>query len=71
MDNESAAVEALKKIAEHEKECAARWGAAAVELRELKETTKTHARRWEKLAWLLVATMLSCALTIILGITNV
>jgi len=71
VDNESAAVEALKQIAKHEKECAARWGEAAVELRELKETTKNHARRWEKLAWLLVATMLSCAVTILLGIANV
>ena len=71
MDLTNAAVEALEKIAIHEKECAARWGEAAVELRELKETTKTHARRWEKLAWLLVATMLSCAVTIVLGIANV
>ena len=63
--------ETLARIEAHEKECAARWGEAAVELRELKETTKTHARRWEKLAWLLVATMLSCAVTIVLGIANV
>ena len=71
MDNESVVIEILKKIAQHEKECAARWSEAAVELRELKDTTKTHAKRWERLAWLLLATMLSCALTIILGITNV
>ena len=71
MDNESVVIEILKKIAQHEKECAARWSEAAVELRELKDTTKTHAKRWERLAWLLLATMLSCALTIILGISNV
>ena len=71
MDNESVVIEILKKIAQHEKECAARWSEAAVELRELKDTTKTHAKRWESLAWLLLATMLSCALTIILGISNV
>ena len=71
MDNESVVIEILKKIAQHEKVCAARWSEAAVELRELKDTTKTHAKRWERLAWLLLATMLSCALTIILGISNV
>ena len=71
MDASDAALEALKKIAEHEKECAARWGEAAVELRELKEATKTHSKRWEKVAWILIITMLSCVGTIMLGVLNV
>ena len=49
MDNESAAIEALKKIAEHEKECAARWGEAAVELRELKELINRLRERYKYL----------------------
>ena len=71
MDASDAALEALQQIAKHEKECAARWAEAAVELRELTEATKNHSRRWEKLAWLLVVTMLSCAGTIMLGVFNV
>ena len=41
------AVEALEKIAEHEKECAARWAEVAIELRELNQKAQTHAARWE------------------------
>jgi len=51
------AVEALEKIAEHEKECAARWAEVAVELRELNQKAHTHAARWEKLAWFVVITV--------------
>ena len=42
MSENSRAVEALEKIAEHEKECAARWAEVAVELRELNQ--KAHTR---------------------------
>tara|TARA_R110002012_G_scaffold75918_6_gene191718 strand:+ start:1083 stop:1382 length:300 start_codon:yes stop_codon:yes gene_type:complete len=62
---EEIALEALDKIAEHEKECGIRWAEAAVELRELRSATKNHAARWEKLAWLIVATMLTCITTIL------
>ena len=31
------ALEALEKIAQHEKECGERWGEATAELRQLKE----------------------------------
>ena len=51
------AVEALEKIAEHEKECAARWAEVAIELRELNQKAHTHAARWEKLAWFVVITV--------------
>ena len=61
------AVEALEKIAEHEKECAARWAEVAVELRELNQKAQTHAARWEKLAWFVVVTVTGSMGTIIMG----
>ena len=65
MNVEEIALEALERIARHEKECGERWAEAAVELRELKSATESHAARWEKLAWLIVATMLTCITTIL------
>ena len=65
MNGEDAAVAALERIAKHEKECAERWAESAVELRELKSATKAHSARWEKLAWLMVVTMVSCVWSII------
>ena len=51
------ALEALERIATHEKECGERWTEAMIELRELKLATRSHAERWEKLAWLVVGTV--------------
>jgi hypothetical protein len=51
------ALEALERIATHEKECGERWTEAMIELRELKLVTSSHAERWEKLAWLVVGTV--------------
>jgi len=51
------ALEALERIASHEKECGERWTEAMIELRELKVVTSNHAERWEKLAWLVVGTV--------------
>ena len=65
MNAEDAALAALERIAKHEKECAERWAESAVELRELKIATKAHSARWEKLAWLIVVTMVSCLWSII------
>ena len=48
------ALEALERIAQHERECGERWAEAVVELRELKKVADSHAARWEKLAWLVV-----------------
>lgn len=62
MENEKSlelALEALERIATHEKECGERWGEAMVELRELKLATAVHAERWEKLAWLVIGTVLT------------
>jgi len=53
------AVQALEQIAKHEKECGERWAEAIVEMRELRKVTDSHAARWEKLAWLVVATVIT------------
>jgi hypothetical protein len=57
------AIDALERIAQHEKECGERWAEAVVELRELRKVTDSHAARWEKLAWLVVGTVGTTALT--------
>ena len=53
------ALEALERIAQHEKECGERWAEAVVELRELRKVTDSHAARWEKLAWLVIGTVIT------------
>ena len=59
------ALEALERIAQHEKSCGERWAEATVELRELKKSTADHSARWEKLAWLVVGASLTCVVTIV------
>ena len=59
------AEQALEKIAKHEAECAKRWGEALVELRELRKVTDAHAARWERLAWLVVAVVVTGAASVI------
>ncbi len=68
MDNSKAlemALEALERIAKHEKECGERWAESVVELRELRRATDTHAARWERLAWLVIGTAISCTATLL------
>lgn len=62
------ALDALERIAQHEKECGERWAEAVVELRELRKVTDSHAARWEKLAWLVVGTVLTTASAAIVSI---
>ena len=62
------ALEALERIAEHEKECGERWAECTVELRELRRTTDHHAARWEKLAWLVVTVVITTAATVVVSI---
>ena len=61
------AEQALERIAKHERECAERCGECVVELRELRKTTDAHAKRWEKLAWLVVASAITALCTVILN----
>ena len=65
MNVEQIALEALERIARHEKECGERWAEAAIELRELKSATESHAARWEKLAWFVIATAVGCTTTVV------
>ena len=59
--------QALEKIAKHEQECAQRWGEALVELRELRKVTDAHAARWERLAWLVVASAVTAVVSILMS----
>ncbi len=59
------ALEALEKIAQHEKECGERWAEAVIELRELRRVADSHAARWEKLAWLVVTVVVTGAASVI------
>ena len=61
------ALEALDKIAQHEKECGERWGEATAELRQLKELAMSHAARWEKLSWLVVTVVITGAASVIVA----
>ena len=51
------AIEALKKIETHEKDCGERWAEATTELKYIKKTLEAHGKRWEKTAWLLIGTV--------------
>ena len=62
--NNDLAVEALDRIAKHEKECSERWMEALVELRS-KKATDAHAARWERLAWLVIATTMGAIATVV------
>ena len=61
------AEQALERIAKHEQECAERWGEAVVELRELRKVTDAHAARWERLAWLVVASAATAVVTLLMA----
>ena len=55
------ALEALDRIAKHERECGERWAEAVSELKELRKATDAHAARWERLAWLVIGTTVTAA----------
>ena len=59
------ALEALEKIALHEKECGERWGEATTELRQLREMALAHSQKWERLAWLVVTVVITGAASVL------
>ena len=61
------ALEALDRIAQHEKECGERWAEAVVELRELRKATDSHAARWEKVAWLVITVVITGAASVVVA----
>ena len=62
------ALQALQKIEAHEEECGKRWAEAVFELKALRDTTNAHSARGEKLAWLVVGTVLVTAVTHLIGV---
>lgn len=61
------ALEALERIAEHEKECGERWIECILELKELRRATDNHAKRWEKLAWLVVSSVIGGVIAVVIA----
>ena len=59
------ALAALERIDAHEKECGERWLEATLELSELRRQTDAHAARWDRVAWLLIVTILTSASAVI------
>ncbi len=62
------AYKALERIAEHERECGERWAEATVELRALKDATKEHSERWERVALLVIGATGTTLLAVITGV---
>ena len=56
------ALQALSRIEAHEKECGERWAEAVTELKSLRVASDTNAVRWEKLAWLVIGTVVATAI---------
>ena len=64
------ATAALQQIARHEKECGERYGEVQSELRgliekisNLQKQVSAHSRRWEKIAFLIIGTIVAAALS--------
>lgn len=60
------ALQSLKKIEKHEKECGERWAEATVQLQLLHKTVEKHSQRWEKTAWLIISGIGFTILTLLL-----
>ena len=57
---------ALEAIAKHEKECSERWRECTYELKALSHQVKAHSARWEKLAWIIISTLIVALVTALL-----
>ena len=57
---------ALDAIAKHEKECSERWRECTYELKALSHQVKAHSARWEKLAWIIISTLIVALVTALL-----
>ena len=62
------AIDALERIEKHEKECGERWAEAVFEMKQLRVASDAHSARWEKLAWLVVGTVIATAIPHLIGI---
>ena len=54
----ASATSALEQIARHEKECGMRWAEAHAELKQLSASVKAHAARWERVAFMVIGTVI-------------
>ena len=59
------ALEALDRIASHEKECGERWAETVAELKGLRKATDAHSARWERLAGLVIGTVVSASVAVV------
>ena len=57
---------ALDAIAKHEKECSERWRECTYELKALSHQGKAHSARCEKLAWIIISTLIVALVTALL-----
>lgn len=57
---------ALDAIAKHEKECSERWRECTYEIKSLSHQVKAHSARWEKLAWIIISTLIVALVTALL-----
>jgi|TARA_R110000824_G_scaffold356752_1_gene544016 hypothetical protein len=62
------AMASLQRIEAHEKECGERWAQTISEIKQLRSASDAHSERWEKLAWLVVGTVLVTAATHLIGL---
>jgi hypothetical protein len=62
------AMASLQRIEAHEKECGERWAEAVSVMKQLRIASDAHSERWEKLAWLVVGTVLVTAATHLIGL---
>lgn len=62
------AMASLQRIEAHEKECGERWAEAVFEMKQLRSASDAHSERWEKLAWLVIGTVLVTAVTHLIGL---
>lgn len=65
MDDNEIALEALSRIEAHEKECGMRWKEAYQEMKSIHRQLRAHSQRWEKIAWLVVGSVVVGILTVL------
>jgi len=56
------AMQALERIEAHERECGKRWSEAVSEMKQLRIASDANSARWEKLAWLVIGTVIVTAI---------
>lgn len=56
------ALQALSRIEAHEKECGERWAESVIEIKSLRVASDANSARWEKLAWLVIGTVIVTAI---------